>query len=93
MKGLYPDAEFFFYRTANGAEIDFVMKVKNTIFAIECKASYSPILTKGNYASIEDINPKHTFIVTPSPDSWSMKEGIDVVSLEKIKSHIDNYIS
>ena len=93
LKGLYPDAEFFFYRTTNGAEIDFVMKVKNTIFAIECKASYSPILSKGNYASIEDINPKHTFIVTPSPDSWSMKEGIDVVSLEKIKSHIDNYIS
>lgn len=81
LKGIFPDAEFFYYRTTNGAEIDFVMKIHNTIFAIECKASYSPTLSKGNYLAIEDIAPKHTFIVTPSLRSWSMKEGIDVVSL------------
>ena len=93
LKGLYPDAEFFFYRTTNGAEIDFVMKFKNTIFAIECKASYSPVLSKGNYKSIEDIAPKHTFIVTPSPESWSMKEGIDVVSLTELKNQIEKTIT
>ena len=89
---MYPDVEFFFYRTANGAEIDFVMKVKNTIFAIECKASYAPILSRGNYASIEDISPKHTFIVTPSYECWSMKESIDVVSLRELKNRIDEFL-
>jgi len=89
LKGLYPQAEFFFYRTTNGAEVDFVMKLNNTIFAIECKASYAPILSKGNYLAFEDINPKHIFIVTPSPDSWSMKEKIDIVSLTDLKSKID----
>ena len=52
LKGLYPDAEFFLYRTTHGAEVDFVMKVNNAIFAIECKASYAPILSKGNYLEI-----------------------------------------
>jgi predicted AAA+ superfamily ATPase len=93
LKGIYPDAEFFYYRTTNGAETDFVMKIKNTVFAIECKASYSPTLSKGNYLAFEDITPDHTFVVTPSPDSWYMKEGIDVVSLKGVKSRIDLYIA
>jgi predicted AAA+ superfamily ATPase len=90
LKGLYPDAEIFYYRTANGSETDFVMKVKNTVFAIECKASYSPILSKGNYLAFEDIAPDHIFVVTPSRDNWSMKEKIDIVSLNELKSKIDD---
>ena len=85
LKGLYPDAEFFHYRTTNGAEIDFVMKLHNSVFAIECKASYSPTFSRGNYLAIEDIAPKHTFIVTPSPNSWSMNEKVDVISLDRLK--------
>jgi Predicted ATPase (AAA+ superfamily) len=92
LKGLYPQSELFYYRTTNGAEVDFVMKINNTVFAIECKASYSPTLSKGNYLAFEDIDPKHIFIVTPSPDSWSMKEKIDVVSLGGLKSKIDSMI-
>ena len=92
LKGLYPDAEFFYYRTTNGAEVDFVMKIHNSIFAIECKSSYSPVLSKGNYLALEDIAPKHTFIVTPAPDSWSMKEKIDVVSLGELKSKVDGML-
>lgn len=92
LKGLYPDAEFFFYRTTNGAEADLVMTFKNTVFAIECKASYSPSLSKGNYNAFADISPKHTFVVTPSPDSWSMKEGVDIVSLNGLKAAIDSMI-
>jgi predicted AAA+ superfamily ATPase len=90
LKGLYPGATFFFYRTTNGSETDFVMKINNSVFAIECKASYSPVLSKGNYLAFEDIAPKHTFIVIPSSESWSMKEGIDVVSLNMLKSKIDS---
>lgn len=89
IKGLYPNAEIFYYRTTNGAEADFVVKIKNTVFAIECKASYSPILSKGNYLAFEDIAPKHTFIVTPSAESWPVKERIDVVSLNELKNKIE----
>ena len=59
------------------------LRLNRKTFAVECKASFSPALSKGNHIAIEDISPEHTFVVTPSPDSWSMKKGIDVVSLEK----------
>jgi predicted AAA+ superfamily ATPase len=86
LKGLYPRAEFFHYRTTNGAEMDFVMKIDNAVFAIECKASLAPVLSKGNYNAIEDIAPQHTFVVVPSSSGWSMKQGIDVISLESLKN-------
>ena len=92
LKGLYPDTEVFYYRTTNGAEVDFVVKIRHAVFVIECKASYSPSLSKGNYLAIEDVAPKHTFIVTPSSDCWSMKEGIDVVSLGGLKAKIDQML-
>jgi len=84
IKGTFPDAEIFYYRTTNGAEIDFVIKLDNRTFAVECKASFTPSLSKGNYLAIEDISPEHTFVVTPSPENWSMNKEIDVVSLEKL---------
>jgi predicted AAA+ superfamily ATPase len=88
IKGIFPEAEIYYYRTAGGAEIDFVVKLYNRIIAIECKGSFSPSLTVGNYSAIEDIAPEHTFVVTPSTDCWSIKKGIDVVSIEKLEQQI-----
>jgi predicted AAA+ superfamily ATPase len=85
VKGWYPRAEVFFYRTAKGSEVDFVLKIANKVFVLESKASYTPVLSKGNYLAIEDISPEYSFIVTPSDDSWSMNKNIDVVSLRKLK--------
>ncbi len=92
LKGLFSEAEFFFYRTTHGAEIDIVMKINHTVFAIECKASFAPVLSKGNYLAIEDIDPKHSFIVTPSHESWSVKESIDVVSLNDLYEFIVSFL-
>lgn len=83
LRGNFPDAEISFYRTTGGAEMDFVIKINRQTIAIECKATYAPSLSKGNYSAIEDIQPKHTLIITPSPDSWSMSKKIDVVSLNE----------
>ncbi len=81
LRGLYPDAQFFYYRTTNGAEIDFVMKYRNSVYAIECKATYSPALSRGNHMAIKDISPRNTFVVTPSLQSWAMQPYITVLSL------------
>jgi predicted AAA+ superfamily ATPase len=85
VRGWHPEAELFFYRTSNGSEADFVVKLGNDVFALECKASYSPVLSEGTYHAIEDIAPKHTFVVIPADTGWPMKEGIDVVSLQELK--------
>lgn len=68
------------------------MEFKNTVFAIECKSSYSPTLSKGNYNAIEDVNPIQTFIVCPIDKGWHMKQGIEIVSLNEIEDKIKGLI-
>lgn len=92
LKGLYPEAEFYFYRTTNGAESDFVMKIRNIVFAIECKSSFSPVLSKGNYNAFEDISPKHVFVVSPVQSGWPMKQGITLVSIDELHQKISEMI-
>lgn len=84
LQGLYPQANFFFYRSSYGAEVDFVMKIKNKIFAIECKTSFSPTLSKGNYNAFDDISPNKVFIVSPINKGWVFKPNIDVVALGEL---------
>lgn len=90
LMGHFPKAQLFFYRTSNGTEMDFVMKYKNKVFAIECKCSLAPVLQKGFYNAIEDISPTYTFIVIPTEQKgWSMKPQIDVVSLTELVEGIE----
>jgi predicted AAA+ superfamily ATPase len=84
IKGLYPDADITHYRTAAGSEIDFVVRIGRKVFAVECKSSLSPVLSKGNYNAIEDIEPQHSFVVIPGEKCWPMKKGIDAVSLREL---------
>jgi len=93
LKGYFEYAEFFFYRTNHGAECDFVMKLNDKVFAIECKASFSPNLSKGNYNAFEDIQPTHSYIVTTNPESWSMSPHMDVVSLRDLISKISLFVA
>jgi len=88
IKSTYPQAELFFYRTSNGAEVDFVMRYKNRVFAIECKSTLSPVLSKGNYNAIDDIQPDHTYVVCPTNELWPMKQGITVIGLGSVPDMI-----
>jgi len=92
IKGTFPDAACFFYRTAGGAEIDFLIKLKSKLFAVECKAGYSPALSKGNHQSIADTRPDHCFVVFPGDAGWPMQKGIDVVSLSELSSAIKKHL-
>ena len=84
LRGWFPNAEICHYRTTNGAEADLVINIDGKIYVVECKASFSPALSKGNYLAFEDIAPKHTFVVIPSAKGWALKPGIDVVSLDEL---------
>ena len=86
LKGLFPKAEFFFYRTSNGAEFDFVMKYGNKTIAIECKASQSPKLTKGNFNALKDISPDKAFVVAPVKESWPLRNNINIIGLHDLTS-------
>ena len=84
LKGHFPDAQFFFYRSSAGAELDFIIHYKNLVFAVECKASQAPKPTKGFYSAIEDIRPDHTFIVSPINEGWALSKDVDVVSISEV---------
>jgi len=88
IRGHFPDAEISFYRSSGGAEIDFVVDVAGDIFAIECKASIAPKLTRGNNSAIEDIKPQQTLVVAPIDAGWPMKENISAVSLSELISRL-----
>jgi hypothetical protein len=87
-KGHFPGAEFFFYRTSAGSEMDFVMRFRNKIFAIECKSSLSPQLSKGFYNAIEDINPHHSYVAAPVTEGWAISNSINIVSISELVESI-----
>ncbi|MBN2746210.1 MAG: ATP-binding protein [Bacteroidales bacterium] len=89
LKGHFPRAMFYFYRTSNGAEIDIVMEYLNKRFAIECKAGQQPSLGRGNWNAIEDINPDYVFVVAPVKEGWPMKEKVDVVNIPELINSIE----
>lgn len=84
LKGHFPRANFYFYRTSNGAEIDLVMENLNKRFAIECKAGNHPKLSRGNWNAIEDIKPLHVFIAAPVEKGWPVSENVNVVNITEL---------
>jgi predicted AAA+ superfamily ATPase len=84
IKGHWPNAEVFYYRSAGGAEIDFVIELRGKVLAVECKASLSPTLTKGTYSAIQDIQPEKLIVAAPIKQGWLMKENVTVAGLQEL---------
>lgn len=74
-----------FYRTASGVEVDLVLEKANDLYLIECKASSSPVLSKGFWVALDDLSPKHTYILAPVTSTYKMKENITVCNLVDFK--------
>lgn len=75
----------FFYRTADGAELDLViesgLKIK---VAIEIKLSNTPQLTKGTTTALQDLGNPPLLVVTPSAGDYLMRENIYVCSVKTV---------
>jgi uncharacterized protein len=84
LKAHIPEAEFSFYRTSHGNEIDIILKIANRTLAIECKATLSPSLSSSFYKASEDVNPDRVLVVSPVDKGYPMKKGIDVVSIKEL---------
>ena len=83
------DAEAYFYRTARGAEIDLILKLpKSRTLAIEIKRSSAPKVEHGFYEACKDITPTHAYVVYDGSDRFTLKEGIQAISLPDLLSEI-----
>ena len=80
LRGRFPDAEIFFYRTSNGTEVDFVLRRRGRTVAVECKASTAPAVTRGNTLALDDIRPDRAFVAAPVAASYPLSPHWTVLS-------------
>jgi len=82
---------YWFYRTAAGAEIDFVVeRGAKEVWAIEIKRSTAPVVSRGFYIGCEDIKATRKFVVYPGRENYPAGEGIMVNSLEKMMEELES---
>jgi predicted AAA+ superfamily ATPase len=81
---LSKNAEYWYYRTSAGAEIDLIVFQKNEIIAIEIKKTLSPKLSKGFIYGCEDIKATQRYFVYGGEDYFPFSDDTKVVSLKKM---------
>ncbi len=83
----------FYYRTADGAELDLVIEQQLKItLAIEIKLSNAPTLSKGNTVALNDLGNPPLLVVTPSADDYQMREGVFVCSVHTLEKNIQKFL-
>jgi hypothetical protein len=72
----------FFYRTADGAEIDLLLEIApNKLWAIEIKASHTPKLERGFHSACEDLPCEEKFVIYAGEQDFPIKDDVIATSL------------
>ena len=74
-------ADYGFYRTSGGAEVDLVLSLNGKIFAIEIKRTLSPKLSKGFLNAVEDISADHRYFIYAGKDEFPLGEETSALGL------------
>lgn len=85
--GSLPDWRGYYYRTANGAEVDLVLEKGQRRVAIECKASAAPTVTVGFRSALEDLDITEAWVIAPVRDRYPIGKGVEVASLPAFLDH------
>ena len=83
---LKPQVSTSFYRTATGTEADLILEKGKIRFAIECKASTAPKISKGFRNVISDLNIRHAWVIAPVEENYPIADDITVTSLPDLLS-------
>lgn len=79
----------YFYRTHDGAELDFVIERGGKIvMAIDAKLSNTPAITRGTTIALQDIGNPPMLVVTPEAHGFWLREGIEVIHLAGLAGKI-----
>ncbi len=82
--------ELFYYRTQNGAECDLVLAAGLRVLAcIEFKNSDAPVVSKGFYHCIEDLESPQNFVITPKSDDYVKSGNVRVCN---VADFMNNYL-
>jgi uncharacterized protein len=81
----------FFYRTADGTELDLVLvRGAIPILGFEIKYSNTPKPTRGNLIAQQDLGDVPIVIITPSADDFKIADKIWVCSLKTLRQTVDS---
>ena len=74
--------EAYFYRTANGAEIDLLL-VRGGVpsIAIEVKRSTAPVVERGFHTACDDLHINTRWVIYPGEHAYPRPHGIEVLPL------------
>ena len=82
-------AQSYFYRTADGAEVDLVIKMPTSgIWAIEIKFGSAPKLSKHFDAICNDIGADKKYVVYGGDDEFPIGDGVSMISLHRLMARI-----
>lgn len=83
----------YFYRTADGSELDLVIVNGNDVrLAIEIKLSNAPKISRGNTVALEDLKNPPFLIVTPSADDYLIRENAWVCGMKTLDENLDRLL-
>jgi uncharacterized protein len=89
IEALPTEIDAYYYRTHNGAEADLVLvKAMQPLACIEIKYSNAPTVSKGFYASVEDLGTTKNFVITPHSDAWPIRNAWVCNLQEFVKKHL-----
>lgn len=79
----------FYYRTADGAEIDLILEFcAKEKWIIEIKRSAAPILSKGFHIACADVKPDKRFVVYSGKDRFTLLKNVVAISLHDLMQEI-----
>ena len=74
---------FYYYRTAQGAEIDLVIETShNELMAIEIKRSSQPTISKGFHIACQDIKASRKFVIYAGTETFPLGNDVTAISLK-----------
>jgi predicted AAA+ superfamily ATPase len=75
-------ATAWFYRTANGAEVDLLLDLgPQRLWAVEVKRSLNPQPAKGFHLACNDVKATHRFVVYPGKERYRLDPSTEAVPL------------
>lgn len=84
----------FFYRTADGSELDLIIEEDLKIrLAIEIKITNSPNLSRGNTIALEDLGNPPLLIITPSAEDYPFREGVQVCNIKTMDRYLRSHLN
>jgi len=83
-----PGVQFYYWRTAKGAEVDLLVDIGHRLIPFEIKLHSAPSkhLIKGLSSCMKDLSLNHGYVVYPGDQIYTLKDSITVIPIEKLLS-------